>query len=419
MRRLVGAYRSAFAGLPRDVWLLAAATLVNRSGTMVLPFMSLYLTRRLSFSTVEAGRVLSLYGLGAIVGSYLGGWLSDRFGALRVQEASLLATGAGFLVLSRLHGKIAFAVAMLLLSAVAEWFRPALLTAVAQLSPPSVRTRSMALIRLAVNSGLSIGPALGGVLAVRHYGWLFLVDALTCWAAVALLRLTLHRRAAPPVEASGSPAAAPQSPWRDVPFVAFLLLVTGLTTVFFQISSTLPLYLRSVRGFNEATIGGLLAINAVTIVCVEMVLLRFVERFHHLRVAALGSLLVCTGLALMPLSRGVVFAASTVLVWTAGEMLSLPMTNATAGLRSGVASSGRYIGAYTLSFSCAFVLAPLVGTTVYQRFGPNVLWAAIGVAGLPLWAGFFALARRLTPLPDPPARDAAPLRALEAPVPDE
>ena len=406
LRRVAGAYRSAFSGLPREVWILALASLVNRSGTMVLPFLGLYLTTRLGFSVLAAGHVLSLYGLGALVGAWLGGYLADRTGPVGVQVASLLATGAGFLILGQLHGRTAIGAAVLGLSVVAECFRPAMFTAVAQRSAPAVRTRSLALVRLAVNLGMSVGPAVGGVLAVRHYGLLFVVDAVTCWMAAALLWATVRRAPVAGVDRMAESARVPASPWRDPPFLAFLLIMLLMGTIFFQIMSTLPLYFREVYRFPEDTIGILLGLNALVIVAVEMVLVRALERHDHLIVVGLGCLAVGAGFGLMPLGSGRLFAAFTVLVWTVGEMLSIPMANSVATTRV-PGGSGRYLGAYFLGFSGAFVLAPTIGTTVYERAGPNALWFGVAGLGALLCLGCVALARRFRETSPPATRGAA------------
>ncbi len=390
LRRVAGAYRAAFSGLPRPVWVLALASLINRSGTMVLPFLGLYLTTKLGFSVVAAGRVLSLYGVGSLAGVWLGGYLADRIGPLRVQVASLLGTGAGFLILGRLQGRAAIGVAVLGLSVVADSFRPAMFTAVARYSAPAARTRSLALVRLAVNLGMSIGPALGGLLAVRHYWLLFVVDAATCWAAAAMLWGAVRVAPAPPEPAAGRGTRLP-SPWRDRPFLGFLLISLLMGVVFFQVMSTLPLYFREVYGFPEDTIGFLLGLNPIVIVCVEMVLVRAIERFDHLVVAGLGCLALGAGFGLMPLGSGRLFAALTVLVWTVGEMLTLPMANSIAATRV-PAGSGRYLGAYFLAFSGSFILAPAVGTAVYERFGPGALWFGVAGAGVVLFVACLALA---------------------------
>jgi predicted MFS family arabinose efflux permease len=408
LRRIAAAYRAAFSGLPREVWLLALGCLVNRAGTMVLPFLSLYLTVRLRFTVAEAGLVLGLWGVGSMLGSYLGGRLADRFGPLAVQVGSLLAVGGGFLVLSRLEGLAAVAAAVLVVSTVGDAFRPALLVAASTFSPVAVRTRALALVRLANNLGMAIGPALGGVLAVKHYAWLFAGDAATCWAAALVLWLTLHRVGPAGAAASGGRDAAAISPWRDRPYLAFLVLVVGWGIVFMQIWSTLPLYWRLHYGLGEDAIGLLLALNPAVIVLFEMVLLHAVEHLNPLRVVALGTVLIGAGFAATPFGRGIAWAVATVGVWTLGEMLSLPLTNAVAGHRAPAGLSGAYMGAYTLAFSAALVFGPTTGTAVFQAFGGDALWLGAGVLAALLAVAFRLLAPHLDREAPPSAERGSP-----------
>ena len=218
IRSILRTYRAAFSGLPRDLWLLAFIALVNRAGSMVLPFIALYLTARRGFSVVQAGQVLALYGLGAVAGSYLGGWLTDRIGPTRCQQWSLVASGAGFLVFSLLRDPRAILVAVFLLSIVVESFRPANMAGFAQRAPRRMQVRAFALLRLAANLGVGIGPAVGGWLALHDYAYLFYVDAATCWLAAALLTLALKKLS--PAAGAREEAAVPgRSPWTDGPFL--------------------------------------------------------------------------------------------------------------------------------------------------------------------------------------------------------
>lgn len=392
-RRIIVTYREAFSGLPRDIWLLSLANLVNRSGTMVLPFLSLYFTQSLDFSTAQAGQLVGLYGAGSICGAYLGGWLTDRLDAVRVQQLSLAATGVGFLILAQFERFASVAVALFFASVVAEAFRPALMVATAAATPPALRARSFALVRLATNLGMALGPALGGWLATRSYGLLFLADAVTCWAAAALLLVTLGRGR--PI-LTGDPAGAQEahrSPWRDGPFVAFFVLTMLFAVVFFQIWTTFPIFLRTSYQFSEALIGGLMAFNALVVVLFEMVLLKRIERCEPLRVVALGALLVGVGLGLLPLGSGVAVAVLSISVWTAGEMLALPVSNAVVAGRAAAGSTGRYMGMYNMAFGIAFVISPILGTAVYELVGSAVLWFSAAIAGVLLCLAYRALAR--------------------------
>jgi predicted MFS family arabinose efflux permease len=405
LSRIVRAYRNAFSGLARETWLLALVALINRAGSMVLPFLSLYATRTLGFTVVEAGQVLAAFGFGSMIGTPIGGWLTDRVGPLRVMQICFACTGAGYLALSQMRSFWSVIALVAATSAFADAVRPAIMAAVTLSSEPATRARSLALLRLALNLGTTMGPSLGGVVIARYPLGLFLGDTASAWTAVTVLTLALGRRRAPARAAEPEPATSPTSgngagvggrgvnPWRDPPFLAFLALVRVLATAFFQILGTMPLYLRDVYGMPEPLIGAVLAVNGGCIVIFEMLLVKALERRDPLRTAAVGSLMICSGIAILALGRGAVVAYASALVWTFGEMFTLPSSNTAAGSRAGPGGTGRYMGAYTLAFSVAFLLAPVVGSAVYERIGPEVLWLGIGALGPLLFAGFLALSR--------------------------
>ncbi|HYO15047.1 MAG TPA: MFS transporter [Thermoanaerobaculia bacterium] len=393
LRAIAASYRDAFAGLSRTVWLLSVATLINRAGTMVMPFLVLWLTEERGFTTAGAGRTLALYGIGGMVASYLGGWLSDRFDARTVMIWSLSFTGLGFLLLGRLEGRIPILATILALSIFGEVFRPASSAALVAASGPAERTRSFALYRLAINLGMTLGPAAGGFLALYDYDWLFVVDGVTCWLAVGLLWYISRKPfAAGEVTPETAPVAPERSPWQDRPFLALLLLLFLMNVVVFQVVSTYPLSLRDLYGFAEDRIGLVLAINTLLVVLFEMVLVNAVAGYDPLKVTGVGAFLFCFGLALLPLGSTFAFAAFTVAIWSVGEMLAFPVVAGVVANRAGQGSLGRYMGLFNLSFATGYVVAPLTGTWVYQHLGARVLWFGCGVVGLLVWAGFHGLA---------------------------
>jgi MFS family permease len=394
-RSLIAAYRASFAGLPREVWLLSGALLVNRAGTMVLPFLSLYLTHDLGLTAVKTGQIIGCFGFGSMVGSYLGGWISDRVSPLRVQQISLFASGIGFLAFTRLQTFWPLAVGIFVVAAVSDAFRPALMVSVAHYSPPAVSKRSFALIRLAANLGMGIGPAIAGLLAHYGYFWLFVGDAVTCWMAAAVLVAAFGAGNAPHEEETGSPEEIGRSPWRDGPFLLFLGLIAILAMTFFQVWTTMPLFLRSFYEVTERAIGLLLSINALLIAFTEMLVIRAVERYNALRTIGVGAFLVGAGLAILPFGPPYAWAVAAMVILTFGEMLAMPISNTVVAERAGRGQTGRYMGIYTLAFSTAFVIGPVVGTAIYDGLGPDVLWFGIGAVGAFLGVGFALLAKPL------------------------
>ena len=389
--RLAQSYREAFGGLPRAAWLLALLELVNRSGMMVLFFMTLYMTRKLGFTVVQAGSVMGAYGVGSMLGTYLGGRLCDRLGAYHVQKLSLGASAVLLVVLQLPRSPWLLALLMLALAAVSDALHPANAAATAQICTPELRPKGFALHRLAGNLGISVGPVVGGSLALLDYKWLFWVDGLTSLAACALAFVFL-RSAGPHGEAHAATAAPALPVWRNGAFLRLLPLVFGIGLVFSQFFSTYPLYLRLHYGMAESGIGRLIAVNTLLIVTIEMLLMHALRQRSPARVVAVGTLLLGLGFGLTPFGHTAPFAVFSVVVWTLGEILTLPMLLTLTTLRSDPAAMGEYQGLTSLAFAMASTLGPLLATRLWEAAGPAWVWYACAALGATMAFGFARIA---------------------------
>ena len=396
IRKVVNLYRKAYEGLPSHAWILFAVLLVNSAGMMVIFFISLYLTRELGFTLAQAGRSLSLFGMGSLLGSFLGGWLSDRVGSTNVQKLSLLLSGIFFIWLGQVHSLWSINILIFILAASSGLLYPANATSMARVCPPQLTTKGFALNRLANNIGATIGPAVGGFLALRNYGLLFWVDGLTCLAAVFLFSILWSKPEQHLKTAAQNQTPSGRSPWRDIPFLLALPIIVIWGAVFFQLIATFPLYMREVYGLAENRIGQLVMINTLLIITLEMLLIYWIGKRSLNRFIALSFFLTGLGFALMPLGRGFLYAALTVSVWTFGEMLSMPLLGSLIALRAGPGSQGRYMGLFSFAFSLSMIVGPAVGTAVYGRFGPAALWFGCGAVGVLLYAAFSILSRSLS-----------------------
>ncbi len=395
IRKITNLYRQAYRGLPRQAWILFSVLLINAAGMMVLFFLSLYLTRQLGFTVTQAGRSISIFGIGSLTGAFLGGWLSDQIGSTNVQKLSLLLSGILYIWLGQLRSLWSIDLVIFVLATASGLLYPANSTSMARICPPEITTKGFALNRLANNIGATIGPAVGGFLALRNYGLLFWVDGLTCLAAVILFSLIwkkpeqhLRAKAQDKIQSS-------RSPWRDLPFLWLLPLVVIWGCMFFQLFATFPLYMREVYGLAEDRIGQLVMINTLLIVSLEMLLIHWIGKRSLTRFIAVSFLLTGLGFALMPFGRGFLYAALTVAVWTFGEMLSMPLLGSLIATRADPGSMGRYMGLFSFAFSLSMILGPVIGTSVYGKFGPTTLWLGCGVTGCFLYIAFSLLSKSL------------------------
>jgi MFS family permease len=393
LRATIHRYRIAFGGLPREVWWLALVLFVNRCGAMVLPFLTLYLTRKLGMAEATAGQMVSVYGLGAVCGAYLGGRLAERFGALRFQTACLFFSVPGYLLIPLWRTWPAVAANLFLASLVAEAVRPANAAAVTQLTATGERLRAFALQRLAANLGFSFGPAIGGLLATIDFAWLFVVDAFTTLVAACAMLAIFRMRTIEQTYVGNLPSGVAKSPLRDRTFAAFLLLMLANSIVFFQFSSTYPLYLRDYYRFGTAWIGIMFTVNTSVIVAFEMLLVDAIKNWPLLRTIGWGCMLSCLGFGMLPFGATAPYAALAMLTLTVGEMLSLALSTGFVANRSPAGSEASYMGWFMVMLAAANVLGPAIGTSIYQ-WNPDAVWYAALAVGVAVLVGFQWLARR-------------------------
>ena len=349
--------------------------LVNRSGTMVIPFMTIYCTQKLHFTLPQAGTVMALFGAGAIAGAYIGGRITDKFGFYSQQLTSLLLGGIMFLITGFLTTYLSLCIGTFILSLCNESFRPANSAAIAYYSQPENRTRSYSLNRLAINLGWAVGGALGGLLASINYHLLFWVDGCTNIVAAILLFKLLpfaHSKAGIVKEKP----AINQRAYTDKFYVAFIIITFFFASCFFQLFTMQPVFFKTQWHFNEAFIGFLMALNGIIIVIIEMVLVYSIEgKRQNTLFIRIGFLLAAISFAMLNVLPAGVFAAClSIILITFGEMLSMPFMNSFWIQRSKLHNRGEYAALYAMAWSLAQIAAPLSGSRIAADYGFTTLW---------------------------------------------
>ena len=371
-------------GLPREVWLLFATNLINRAGMMVLPFLVLYLTRELGFSLARAGSMLAVYGASAIVFGPIGGRLSDRIGALPVMRVSLIASGLVLFLFPLAKSFVAVAAMTVFWAGCAEMFRPASLAAITHVVAPEQRRQAFALNRLAINLGMSIGPALGGFLATVSFHAMFAVDAVTTLLAGTLLAVTPWRAfSGVNSEAANRQGSriGPATILHDGRFLVFLCGVILVGIVFFQHESALPLYLVQYLHLSPAFYGMLFTINTLLIVGLEVPIVTATAHWRNRRSLIIGCLLFAIGFGALGVIASPGGVIATVVVWTFGEMLLFPALSAHMAEIAPENRRGAYMGAYSMSLSISLTIGPWMGTQLLAILGPVRVWFVMFALG--------------------------------------
>jgi predicted MFS family arabinose efflux permease len=390
----INLYKNAYSGLTRRIWLLAVVMLINRCGTMVLAFMTLYCNHR-GYTETQGGFAVAIYGIGSLVGAFIGGRISDKFGFYRVQLVALFGGGIMFIILGQMDSYITICICIFFTSMINEAFRPANSTAIAFYSTPQNRTQSFSLIRLAINLGWGIGSALAGILASVSYSLLFWVDGFTNIAAgVALIlilpKVTLLQQHA----TSHVTAEKSKGPFQDKTFMIFTLFMLLFATCFFQLFTTVPLYFKEGLHLSEFWIGIIMAMNGIVIALFEMVIVFKLEGARpYLKLMTYGTILLALSYFMLniPLASGFILASAVILMVTIAEIVAMPFMNSYYIARTTTANRGQYAAIYTMAWSSAQVVGSLSGTQIAHSLGYTYLWWILGFICIITACGFNAL----------------------------
>lgn len=368
-------YINNFRGFSREVWILAIITFINRAGTMVFPFLSKYLKEDLHFSYNQVGWVMVCFGTGSMLGSWIGGKLSDKIGFYKVMVFSMLASGSSFFIIQYITTFTGLCIAMFSIMVIADMFRPAMFVSLGTYAKPENRTRAFTLVRLAINFGFMAGPAMGGLIILGiGYKGLFWADGASCIISILIFMLLVKEKK------RIKPELLPIEDIRNTRTIAndrlywvFLFCSFITATVFFQLFSTLPLYHREQYGLSEFHTGLLMSFNGLLVLLCEMPIVGYVERkgIQKIKVVALGAFFMGLSFFALLFEGWVGTLVISMIIISYAEMFNFPFSNGFAMNRAPRGREGQYMAYYTMMFSLAHIVSGKTGLSIIEYYKPN------------------------------------------------
>lgn len=371
----------AIGRLPKEIWVLCGTTLINRMGMMALPFLVVYLTTSLGYSAVQAGLILTVYGAAALISAPFAGKLCDAIGPLRVMKLSLWLTAVVLFAFPFWRSLPVIIAATVGWSVISDSFGPAALSIISDTVSPQQRKIAFSTNRLAANLGMSIGPALGGILVHYSFSLIFWVNGATSLIAAFVLTLTMVRD---PIHRPQADARRP-SRFDVLRDKRLLLFVAGLLPIFFtffQIFSTLPYVCVHDIGLDPSMYGLFFTINTALIIVLEVPLNVAMTHWQHRHSIAFGGFLVGLGFGGMFFATGFWSVVFTVVIWTFGEMILLPSSSAFVADIAPPLLRGSYMGMYQMTGNAALALSAWFGMKYLEMVGAQTLWGTLFIVSV-------------------------------------
>ncbi len=418
-----------FLTLPKTVQLLCFGSLINRAGQMLVVFLTIYLTDTLGFTETFASYCFGAFGFGSIFAALVGGHFADAIGRKVVMLAALVGGGVVLVAFSFLTDPLSILATIAAFAFISEMYRPASQAMIADCVSPEQRPHAFTLMYLAINLGFAVAPPIGALL-ISWFSFMavFWFDAATSLIfgviIVVFVKETLpERKSVRSVDDSrdesnkNEAGAGDQSEniswfaaiWHilhDYVFVLFCLATLFVALVFLQGLSTLPLYVRRL-GFGADDYGRIIMVNGIMIVFLQIPITSIVVKYNRATVVALASLMSGLGFMLTDFAYSAWGFRLTVMVWTMGEMMAMPLVAAIVADLAPLNMRARYMGVYTISYSGANMIAAPIGGMILVHYGGSVLWYTCFVLGI-MSALLFSIIGRFisTPKSDEPTADA-------------
>ncbi|MBU4538157.1 MAG: MFS transporter [Weeksellaceae bacterium] len=397
LNKIANTYKTAFSGLSKESWMLSLVMLINRMGTMAAVFMSVYVTRIFGRSLADAGLVITLFGAGAVLGALSSGYFIKKIGFRAVQIVTSILSGLLFIFFAKITDFQLLCTVAVLIGFFSEAFRPANFTAVAYYAKPEMMTKSYSLNRFAVNLGMGLGTAVGGILASIDYHLLFFVEGSTYIIVGILIMLLLPKINKFKKNKENSQISGSKSPWKDAVYMKFLLLIMIYISCFLVVFKLVPVFWKDIQHIDESLIGSILGLNGMIIAVFEMVLVQHLQtRKKDVMYIYVGIFIAAIGFALIlfPVFSVIVSAVIAIVFLTVSEMLALPFINTFVVNRAGEESRASYASAYTFVWSVSGIIAPAGGAFIADRFSYTALWVVLIVLCLIAAAGIKMLSQR-------------------------
>lgn len=371
----------SYLDLPTPVRLLCLGSFINRAGSFVIVFLTIYVSEQLGFGIAYAANCFGVFGLGSIISSLAGGQLADRFGRKPVMVFALFGGAAALVLLGVVRDRWGFLGLIFVFSLAIEMYRPAASAMVGDLVDAAQRPLAFGLMYIALNLGFAFAAPVGGFLAQFSFKLLFWGDALTT-AAYGLIIVFCIRETHPNLSATTrgetqhsdvSLPAAVKHIQRDSTFLLIALATFLTSLVFMQAFSTLPIHMHQL-GFSKRDIGLLLSTNGVLIVLFQLPVTHVLNRFERVGVILAGELLIGAGFGLTTFAvTGPMFLV-TISVWTMGEVFQAAFKQSLVADLAPANMRGRYMGAYSLCHAAGVSIGAPIGGRILDRWGSQVLW---------------------------------------------
>ena len=392
--------KNIYEEYPSKFWVLIGVYFIDRvGGSLIYPFLSLYITGKFGVGMTQVGVMLAIHSVSAFIGNLLGGALTDRFGRKSMLIVGLISSASVSLSMGLVQDWKIFYLLVSLTGFLSHIGDPAASAMMADILPIEKRTDGYGVLRVAVNLAVTIGPAIGGLMAGVSYLLLFVMDCVVSGIAALIVFVALPETK-PEIPEGEIQASMLQTikgygiVFKDRLLLVIITLTMFTAIVYLQINSSLSVYLRDLHGISTQQFGYILSLNAIMVVVMQFSITKQVKKFQPLWMMALGNVLYAGGFAMYGFVSGYPAFLFAMVIVTLGEMVIAPVIQTVVAFIAPHDMRGRYMAAFQIGRQSAAAIGPLIAGVILDHYNPHWLWYGGGLICVTVAAGYLVLNKR-------------------------
>lgn len=390
--------RNTYRKFNKNFWVLVGASFIDSvGGALIFPFLSLFMTRKFDVGMTEVGTMFLIWGLGAgLLGNTLGGAIADKLGRKKSIIFGLIASATSALAMVFIKDLVVFYVVIGVIGIFEDIAGPARQAMIADLVPEELRTDAYGIMRIEFNLAVTIGPAIGGLMAAKSFSLLFIIDFFISLLVAAIVFLFLPETK-PETEEHQKEESLKETfrgyrkVFEDKLFITFVVVVMLETLMYFNMNSTLSVYLVNFHGISTTQFGYILSLNAIMVVVMQIFISRVVSDWKPMLTMALGNILYVIGFSMYGYVNSYGMFLFAMVIITIGEMIIAPIAQSLVAHFAPENMRGRYMAVNSLAWMLPVSVGPLGAGLIMDNYDPRILWFVAGGIGLLDVAGFLLL----------------------------
>jgi len=385
-----------YSGLPRSIYVVFFARIINSMGSFVHPFLTLFLTKSMGLGIETVGLFLMMAAFSSIPGSLIGGKLSDHIGRKKIIVIFQGLAALCLIPCAFLGKSIIIPYLLILSSFFGGAAQPANSAMMADLTNTKNRKAAYSLLYLGINIGFSLGPLIAGFLYNHYLKILFLGDAATTILSLILVAVfveeTLPSKTSKEdkviVNSYNENEKAQEGSLLSVllkrPYlIAFATVSMIFSFMYSQFGFITPMQMDKL--FSTAgpkLYGSIMAINGIVVVTMTTIITAITKKLRPIFNVTLAGLFFSIGFGMLFFAKTfVVFTISTI-IWTIGEILSATNSGVYIANHTPMSHRGRFNAVIPLITGTGFAIGPFVMGFFIRSRELNSAWLLVFFFGI-------------------------------------